>query len=67
MGALQKELTNKHAELKSLVSAESVGLQKQIAEAKALLENITIGGLGKEVIGWLWLLGGTLLSALASR
>jgi amino acid transporter len=63
---LNAELTKKHAELMEHVTTEITQIRQQIAETKALLENVTIGGLGTEVTGWFWLLGSTVLAWLAT-
>jgi hypothetical protein len=62
---VDQKLDTKHGEALAQISAERAQRQKETAEHKALLENVTVGSLDKEFIGWLWLIGSTVLAVLA--
>ena len=62
LGTLASEQEQMRRDLESRIAAERVERERQVQAAKDLLETTTIGGLGSEVTGWIWLLVSALFS-----
>lgn len=61
-GALGDEVRQKHAEVLEQIAKDRSVREKQLTDTKALVETVTIGSLGNELIGWIWLLASALIS-----
>jgi hypothetical protein len=64
---LRRDMSTKYSELTERISAERVQLETLIRETRTLLEKITVGGLGTEAIGWMWLVVSTAISGFAPK
>jgi hypothetical protein len=62
VGALGDEVRKHHSEALQQIANEQSVRERQLADTKALVETITIGSFGTELIGWIWLLTGALIS-----
>lgn len=62
VGVLGDEVRQKHSEVLEQIAKERSVREKQVTDAEALVETVTIGSLGNELIGWIWLLASALIS-----
>jgi hypothetical protein len=65
VGSVRTEFPVEMTQVKALVADGQAKLEEQVAAERRRLETVTIGGLGDELIGWLWLVFGTFIAGAA--
>jgi hypothetical protein len=66
VGSIQAKTQGQIDSLRESIASQGQALDARIAHHGKQLEDVTIGGLGIEVVGWLWLVTGTVIGLVAS-